>query len=85
MQHVICYLDDILITGSTESKHSNNLEEVLYRLEEHRMCLRVDKCEFFKSYVEYMGHYISAKGVYTTKSKVTAIQEAPGPKNVQEL
>ena len=85
MQHVICYLDDILITGSTESEHNNNLEEVLRRLEEHGMRLRLDKCEFFKSSVEYLGHYISAEGVHTTKSKVTAIQEAPAPKNVQEL
>ena len=85
MQHVICYLDDILITGSTESEHNSNLEEVLCRLEEYGMRLRLDKCEFFKSSVEYLGHYISAEGVHTTKSKVTAIQEAPAPKDVQEL
>ena len=67
MQHVICYLDDILITGSTESEHNNNLEEVLCRLEEYGMHLRLDKCEFFKSTMEYLGHYISAEGVHTTR------------------
>ena len=29
MSHVICYIDDILITGATISEHDNNLEEVL--------------------------------------------------------
>ena len=35
--------------------------------------------------MEYLGHSIDAKGVHTTKSKVKAIQEAPIPRNVQEL
>ena len=29
MSHVICYIDDILITGTTVSVHDNNLEKVL--------------------------------------------------------
>ena len=85
IQHVIYYLDDILITGSTESEHNNNLEEVLCQLEEHEMCCRMDKCEFFQSSVEYLGHYNNAEGVHTAKSKVTAIYETPASKNVQEL
>ena len=85
MPHVICYLDDILVTGSTEQEHNNNLEEVLRRLQEHGIRLRQDKCQFFQRSVEYLGHNINAEGVHTTKSKVTAIQEAPAPKNVQEL
>ena len=85
MPHVICYLDDILVTGSTEKEHNDNLDEVLCRLQEHGIGLMHDKCQFFQRSVEYLGHCINAKGVHTTKSKVTAIQEAPAPKNVQEL
>ena len=29
---VICYLDDILVTGSTEEEHLSNVEKVLGRL-----------------------------------------------------
>ena len=35
MPQVICYLDDILVTGRTEIEHTKNLEEVLCRLQEH--------------------------------------------------
>ena len=85
MPQVICYLDDILVTGRTESEHTKNLEEVLCRLQEHGVRLKREKCCFYKTSVEYLGHSIDAKGVHTTKSKVKAIQEAPIPRNVQEL
>jgi len=29
---VLCYLDDILVTGATDAEHLNNLERVLQRL-----------------------------------------------------
>ena len=85
MPHVICYLDDILVTGCTEAEHASNLEEVLSRLQAHGVRLKREKCRFFQKSVEYLGHHISADGVHTTKGKVEAIQEAPAPKNVQEL
>ena len=35
LEHVICYLDDILITGVTEEKHLQNLDTVLGSLIVH--------------------------------------------------
>ena len=63
MSHVICYIDDILITGATISEHDNNLKEVLKRLQERGVCLKQEKCCFFQDSVEYLGHHISADGV----------------------
>ena len=85
MSHVICYIDDILVTGTTVAEHDSNLEEVLKRLQEHGIRLKQEKCSFFKDSVEYLGHRISANGVHTTKEKTQAIIEAPEPKNIQEL
>jgi len=31
IQNAFCYLDDVLITGSSEAAHLNNLEQVLQR------------------------------------------------------
>ena len=85
MSKVTCYLDDILITGATESEHLNNLEEVLRRLREHGVHLRREKCRFMQSSVEYLGHRIDREGLQTTDGKLRAIAEAPSPQNVQEL
>ena len=73
MSHVICNIDDILITGTTAAKHDSNLEEVLKRLQEHGIRLKQEKCSFFKDSVEYLRHCISADGVHTTKKRHRAI------------
>lgn len=85
MSHVTCYLDDILITGSTIEDHLSNLEEVLRRLKEHGARLRKEKCQFFMGSVEYLGHRIDKSGIHPTTGKLRAISEAPVPRNVQEL
>ena len=48
VKHVQCYIDDILITGSNEEKHLQNLEEVLKRLSQYGIRVKEDKCAFFK-------------------------------------
>ena len=40
--NVICYLDDILVTGHSTDEHLRNLEEVLRRLKEHGIKLKKD-------------------------------------------
>ena len=54
MPQVICYLDDILITGCTEAEHASILEEVLSRLQAHGVRLKQEKCRFFQNSVEYL-------------------------------
>ena len=85
MSHVICYIDDILVTGATADEHDRNLDEVLRRLQEHGVGLKQEKCSFFNDSVEYLGHHISETGIHTTEEKTKAILDAPGPKNIQEL
>lgn len=51
MDGVICYLDDILLTGKDTESHLTNLEEVLRRLEASNLRVKREKCEFMKSSV----------------------------------
>ena len=84
LPQVICYLDDILVTGSTLQEHLQNLAVVLERLSQHGIRLK-KKCCFMQDSVDYLGHHIDAQGVSTSPSKVEAITKAPAPKNVTEL
>ena len=46
LQGVICYIDDILITGANDKDQYQNLEEVLRRLKHHGITARKGKCAF---------------------------------------
>ena len=85
LQRVICYIDDIPVTGATELEHLHNLEKVLQRLQDHGIWVNKAKCSFMRTEVQYLGHRIDAEGIHPTDSKLQAIQQATAPKNFQEL
>ena len=82
---VICYIDDILVIGSTVEEHLQRLEEVFKRLKHHGLRAKRNKCMFCQSSVEYLGHRVDSEGLHALPSKVTAILQAPEPQNVQQL
>jgi len=73
LDHVTCYLDDILIASSNQEKHETILEEVLQRLERHNIRVNTSKCSFMEASVEYLGHKVDADGLHPTKEKVASI------------
>ena len=85
MEKTICYLDDILVTGSNETEHLKTLEEVLQRLHSYGIKVCLDKCKFMQKSVEYLGHKVNADGLHPTTAKIKAVVEAPTPKNLSEL
>jgi hypothetical protein len=78
IQGVCVYIDDILITGSSELEHLRNLAEVLSRLESAGMRLKKEKCAFLLP----SGTCNQRK---TAQSKVQANVDASEPQNVGEL
>ena len=82
---VCVYIDDILVTGSTDAEHMDHLAQILQRLQDACMRLKRAKCLFLLPSVEYLGHVIVAEGLCTSEAKVSAIVNAPAPQNVTEL
>ena len=68
--HVICYIDDIFVTGTSDANHLQNLATVLERLEKHGLRLKKEKFSFLQNSVEYLGHKIDAKGLHALPSKI---------------
>uniref|UniRef100_A0A1X7SPZ3 Reverse transcriptase domain-containing protein n=2 Tax=Amphimedon queenslandica TaxID=400682 RepID=A0A1X7SPZ3_AMPQE len=85
LHHVCVYIDDILVTGTDDADHINNLHAVLQTLEEAGLTLKESKCKFGVPSVEYLGHIIDSDGLHPSEAKVKAIWEAPTPINVTEL
>lgn len=85
LEGVSCYLDDILVTGKTKQEHFRNLEAVLSRLQERGVRIRRDKCSFFQRELRYLGYVINAEGVCASPEKVSALLNAPAPRDKQQL
>ena len=58
--NVVCYVDDILVTGATIEVHLDNLEAVLHRLQQHDVRVNKEKSVFLAKTVTYLGHVIDA-------------------------
>ena len=60
LPNVICYVDDILVTGQSDEHHLQNLEQVLERLKAHGVRPKREKCKFFQDSVEYLGQVVTS-------------------------
>ena len=83
--NVICYIDDILVTGSNDETHLRNLATVFERLQKHGIRVKREKCKFMCPSVEYLRHRIDADGLHATPEKLEAVVKAPEHANVQQL
>ncbi|KAI2644394.1 Transposon Tf2-11 polyprotein [Labeo rohita] len=82
---VIVYIGDILIYSQNLAEHRQHVQQVLHKLHDHSLYLKLEKCEFHRSSVQFLGYVISAEGVQMDQGKVGAIQEWPQPLTVKEL
>ena len=79
------YMDDIVVFSKTLEDHFNHLSKVFNRLNEKKLKIKLQKCEFAKPSVRLLGHIISSEGINTDPVKIETIATYPQPKNVTEL
>ncbi|CAM5082570.1 unnamed protein product, partial [Eretmochelys imbricata] len=82
---VLVYLDDLIVFGRTLEEHEERLLKVLDRLEDYGLKLSIDKCQFCRTSVKYVGHIVSQEGVSTDPDKIEALTTWPRPSNYREL
>ncbi|GBG75655.1 hypothetical protein CBR_g20282 [Chara braunii] len=70
---VVVYLDDILIFSRSMEKHVKHLEEVLQVLKDAQLHLNLEKSEFGRDSVIYLGHQMSASGLEPEATKSISI------------
>src|SRR5882757_587721 len=77
---VLVYIDDILIYGGQDIKeHRKIVQKVLDLLRKHHLYLKLEKCDFEKTKVEYLGMIIGENTVEMDPVKVQAVAEWPVP------
>jgi len=78
---VVVYLDNILIFTKTEEEHEWAVQRVLEILTEHKLFLRLEKCEFHQKQIEYLRLVILENKVAMDPVKVARVREWPIPEN----
>ena len=79
------YLDDIVIYANSLEEHEHKFKLLVERLRLAGLKLQIDKCEFLRRKVNYLGHMLSEKGLSPDPKKVEAVKDFPQPKDVKNV
>ncbi len=79
---IVIYIDDILIYSGSLEEH---LRKVFQRLRENKLYVKLEKCEFGVTEVDFLGHRITQEGLKMDDHKVKVILDWEPPKSVPAL
>jgi len=79
------FINNILVATDIEEGHDKLVEEVLRRLEENDLFVKLEKCKWKVREVEFLGAVIGPKGVEMQKEKVKGVLSWPAPRNVKKV
>jgi hypothetical protein len=84
-EYALVYLDDILVISKTVEEGLERLDNVLNALNKAGLTLNLEKCEFLKNSIEYLGTEISEGVLKPAPKKLEAVNSFPVPTNVHQL
>jgi len=82
---VAAFVDNILVGTETEEGHDKIVEEVLKRLEENDLYVKLEKCMWKVRKIGFLGVIIGSNGTEIEKEKVDGVLSWPEPKNVKNV
>ncbi|KAK9888747.1 hypothetical protein WA026_000974 [Henosepilachna vigintioctopunctata] len=82
---IFAYLDDIIIASPTFESHLTALEYVFKKLKSAGLTINLEKCQFCRPSLKYLGFIIDAGGLRTDPDKVSAMLNYPTPKTTSDI
>lgn len=81
----VIYVDDILVFGSTQYEHDDNLAWVLAKCAEFNVRIKLEKCHFSQPEVDYLGFRVSGQTIKPLKDRVSSLCQSKPPRDKTEL
>ena len=75
-------MDNTIVLSKDEQSHIAHVNQIFNTFEQAYMKIQLDKCEFFKEEVEFLGFVVSKKGI---KKKVETILKFDYHKTLKEI
>jgi len=82
---VVAFIDDVIIRTETEKVHDELVAEVIRRLEENDLYVKLGKCRWKVREVEFLGVVIGPEGIKIEEEKVKGVLEWLMPKCVKDV
>lgn len=79
------YMDDFLLANETIEEHVMAIHRLFELLVENKLQLRINKCKFLYTTIDYLGYTISHKGISPNSRGVETILKFPMPLNVHDI
>ena len=79
------YLDNILIFSKNESEYEQHVQQVLTALWHYDLHLKISKCSFNATEVNFLEFKINTEGIYMNSERIHTIEEWLPLKNVHKL
>lgn len=80
-----CYLDGVILPAEDWQQLIERLRLIFECFKKANLTLNINKCEFGKDKVEYLGYEVTKQGLKPGKNKIKAVESFPMPKNVHEV
>lgn len=73
LSYVEIYLDDITVHSASFKDHISHVRDVLNRLKQAKLKIKLSKCNFFAKKVRMLGHIISGDKIETSPHIIEAL------------
>jgi len=84
-EKVVVFVDDMLVGTEIEEGHDEIVEEILRRLEENNLYIKLEKYVWKVRKIGFLGVVIGPNGIEIEKKKVDGILSWPQPKTVRDV
>ena len=81
----IIYIDGIIVFAQNMGVHLRRVEQVLSRLKEAELKVKLEKCDMLQKEVTFLGHVVSAHGVKPSATNIDKIVKWPVPKTLTQV
>ena len=84
-EKVATFIDDVIVGIETEEGHDDIVTEVIKRLEENNLYVKLEKCKWKVRKVEFLRVIIGPDGIKMEEEKIKGVVEWPTPKCVKDV
>ena len=83
--YVFYYLDDIIVCTPDFQTHCDILKKLFFRLKNANLTINLEKCQFCRPSLKFLGYVVDENGLRTNPEKISALLEYPVPKNSTQI